>query len=185
MFCHWLIVRPFLRIPGDSLVNKLYDWPKRMLENGELWLAPNLPFDIQLLLTDYVVKRRFSLRKTRFAVVKISEDKRYDDNDRLVATLKDMSYNQPRELKADGGETNLLETRDNLVICSAPDFFGNFVIEITPIIWDGSIDPLTFSVEVCNSYSYMSHIITKPVYAICEQQRRRSTCTSASCSLPR
>ena len=38
---------------------------------------------------------------------------------------------------------------------------------------------------------HMSHIMRKPVYAICEQQRRRSACTSAQsdqrlcCSLPR
>ena len=37
---------------------------------------------------------------------------------------------------------------------------------------------------------YMSHIMRKPVYAICEQQRRRSACTSTQsdhhlcCSLP-
>ena len=45
---------------------------------------------------------------------------------------------------------------------------------------------------VCRSWNNkMSHIIRKPVYAICEQQRRRSACVSAqydqhiSCSLPR
>ena len=37
---------------------------------------------------------------------------------------------------------------------------------------------------------YLSHIMRKPVYAICEQQRRRSACASAQsdqclcCSLP-
>ena len=39
--------------------------------------------------------------------------------------------------------------------------------------------------------SDLSHIMRKPVYAICEQQRRRSACASAQsdqrlcCSLPR
>ena len=29
------------------------------------------------------------------------------------------------------------------------------------------------------AYSYMRHVMRKPVYAICEQQRRRSACASA------
>ena len=40
-------------------------------------------------------------------------------------------------------------------------------------------------------FSYFSHVMRKPVYATCEQQRRRSACSSAQsdqhlrCSLPR
>ena len=45
--------------------------------------------------------------------------------------------------------------------------------------------------SLIHSYLYMSRIMRKPIYAICEQQRRRSTCASAQsdqrlcCSLPR
>ena len=59
-----------------------------------------------------------------------------------------------------------------------------------------------FQVKICVGYlncvvlrvqciGYISHVMRKPVYAICEQQRRRSACTFAQCdqrlccSLPR
>ena len=120
-----------------------------MIDKGELWLFPNLHVDIELLLADYVAKRALSLRKARSAEVKISESTRYDENNRLVATLTDVSKNQPKDLKADGQETNLLETRDHLKICVAPDFFGSFEIEIRPSLQYGSTSPLIFYVEVC------------------------------------
>ena len=50
---------------------------------------------------------------------------------------------------------------------------------------------MNLSCRLLFTYIYMSHVMRKPVRAICKQQRRRSACTSAQsdqrlcCSLPR
>ena len=55
------------------------------------------------------------------------------------------------------------------------------------MIYGGRKEPLSHDM----AQKYMSHVMRKPVYAICEQQRRRSACASPQsdqhpcCSLPR
>ena len=68
--------------------------------------------------------------------------------------------------------------------CMVKSYWSNFRF-ITAIISSAPISTM-FTVG-----HYMSHVMRKPVYVICEQQRRRSDCTSAQsdqhlcCSLPR
>ena len=119
-----------------------------MMDTDELWLGPNVAMDIKFLLAEYVAERALSLSRARYAEIKITADTRYDNN-RLVAILKDVSGTSPKELKTDGEETRILETREELMICVAANYYGFFEIEIIPSM--PNINPMVFYVEVCNS----------------------------------
>ena len=55
---------------------------------------------------------------------------------------------------------------------------ANFHVTETVLYWEKNVVLIlyTFCFLLCCN---MSHVMRKPVYAICEQQRRRSACTSA------
>ena len=134
----------------------LYNWPNQMIDNQETWKADDLPTNIQSSLVDYIIERRNTLQfALRHAHIRISESTSYRENQKsLVAKLKSIEGAAEFWLSLDGGIIDLMMLRDAFKVCLTEDFYGQFELLVTPMLWKREYDTLHLIVQVSLLVSY-------------------------------